>query len=53
MIWRSVAARSLYDVRDGMHVLACGDITVYEPRGQYQIVIRRLEPKGIETSKLL
>jgi len=52
VIWRSTAARILYDVRDGMQALAFGNITVYEPRGQYQMIIRRLEPKGIGALQL-
>ncbi len=37
------AARAL---RDGMHVEVFGEIGVYEPRGQYQIVVRRVQPRG-------
>ena len=33
-------------VRDGDRIRAEGDVTVYEVRGQYQILIRRLEPAG-------
>jgi exodeoxyribonuclease VII large subunit len=32
---------------DGMKVLARGSITLYEPRGQYQILVETLEPKGL------
>jgi len=33
-------------LRDGMKVELSGDISVYEPRGQYQIVVRRMQPRG-------
>jgi exodeoxyribonuclease VII large subunit len=33
-------------VRDGDQVRAEGDVTVYEVRGNYQLLIRRLEPAG-------
>ncbi len=31
---------------DGMAVRATGEITVYEPRGQYQLIVRKLESAG-------
>ena len=34
---------------DGMQVLAGGSITVYEQRGQYQLILKQLEPSGIGT----
>ena len=52
VIWRSTASRILYRIEDGLEVLAYGDVTVYEPRGQYQLVIRRLEPKGVGALQL-
>ena len=33
-------------LRDGMQVELAGQIGVYEPRGQYQIVVRRVQPRG-------
>ena len=33
-------------LRDGMQVELFGDISVYEARGQYQIVVRRLQSRG-------
>jgi len=32
---------------DGMVIRACGDLTVYEARGQYQLVVRTVEAGGI------
>ena len=40
----AVAGRSLLD--NGALVIARGELTVYEPRGQYQLVIRELEFQG-------
>src|SRR5918999_4067973 len=36
-----------FDPKDGMLVIARGRISVYEPRGEYQLVIDYMEPKGI------
>lgn len=46
VIFKSVANWIKFDLKDGMEVLAFGSITVYEPRGQYQIIIENIEPKG-------
>lgn len=35
-----------FSIKDGLQVVAFGGITVYAPNGQYQLNIRRLEPKG-------
>ncbi|MEE9572673.1 MAG: exodeoxyribonuclease VII large subunit, partial [Candidatus Neomarinimicrobiota bacterium] len=34
---------------DGMQVLANGRLSVYEQRGQYQLILTKLEPSGIGT----
>ena len=34
---------------DGMQVLANGRLSVYERRGQYQLILKQLEPSGIGT----
>jgi exodeoxyribonuclease VII large subunit len=36
-----------FDPKDGMLVLARGRISVYEPRGEYQMVLDYIEPKGV------
>lgn len=33
-------------LRDGMKVEVSGEISVYEARGQYQIIVRRVQPRG-------
>jgi exodeoxyribonuclease VII large subunit len=37
---------------DGLHVVARGRISVYEPRGEYQIACEHLEPKGLGALQL-
>lgn len=38
-----------FPVENGMKVLAQGTITVYEVRGVYQLIVRRMEPAGLGT----
>jgi len=52
VIWRSTAQRLRFELEDGLAVIAHGDITVYPRRGVYQIVVRRLMPKGMGALQL-
>jgi exodeoxyribonuclease VII large subunit len=36
-----------FEPKDGMSVIARGRISLYEPRGEYQLVIDYMEPKGV------
>lgn len=36
-----------FEMADGQQVLAKGRITVYEPRGEYQVIVEYMEPKGL------
>ncbi|MBI4483807.1 MAG: exodeoxyribonuclease VII large subunit, partial [Acidobacteria bacterium] len=38
--------------QDGMSVLARGRVSVYEPRGEYQMVVESLEPLGVGSLQL-
>jgi len=47
------AARALrFKLEDGLHVLARGRISVYEPKGEYQIVCSDVEPRGLGARQL-
>lgn len=52
VIFKTVVNNIKFEVRDGMEVLAFGSVTVYEARGQYQLIIERIEPKGIGALQL-
>ncbi|MBH0191855.1 MAG: exodeoxyribonuclease VII large subunit [Nitrospira sp.] len=46
VIFRPTALRLRFGLEDGLHVIGRGRVTVYEPRGEYQIILEYLEPKG-------
>ncbi|MDR4497319.1 MAG: exodeoxyribonuclease VII large subunit [Candidatus Scalindua sp.] len=52
VIFKNSARKIKFELKDGMEVIAFGSITVYEPRGQYQLIIDDLEPKGIGALQL-
>jgi exodeoxyribonuclease VII large subunit len=47
VMWRSRNTRLAFDPRDGMEVEAFGAISVYEARGQYQLVVEEMRPAGL------
>lgn len=52
VMWRTAAARLSFKLEDGQAVLCAGGIEVYPPRGTYQMVINRIQPKGIGSLQL-
>jgi len=47
LMFRSALRYLKFKPADGLHVVARGKISVYEPKGEYQIVCEHLEPKGL------
>lgn len=41
-----------FKIEDGLKVICFGKIDVYPPRGQYQLIVERIEPKGIGAQQL-
>lgn len=52
VFFRSDAGRLKFRIEDGITVIASGGINVYRKRGQYQLVVSRLEPKGLGALQL-
>ena len=46
VMFRQEAARIGFTLRDGQAVLARGSVTVYEARGQYQLQVTEIQPRG-------
>jgi exodeoxyribonuclease VII large subunit len=47
VMWRGNALRLRFQPADGLEVLARGHISVYAARGEYQLVVDDLHPKGV------
>jgi exodeoxyribonuclease VII large subunit len=45
-MWRGSAARLDFEPENGLHVLAYGKVDIYVPRGQYQLIVEKMEPRG-------
>lgn len=52
VLFRSSARLVRFALQEGMQVIVRGRLTVYEPRGEYQIVLEAVEPKGLGTLQL-
>jgi len=46
VMFREAAAPLDFTPADGLSVIAAGAVTVYEPRGQYQLIVEHLEQAG-------
>jgi exodeoxyribonuclease VII large subunit len=38
---------SRFDLEEGMSVICCARVSVYHPRGEYQLIVEAIEPKGV------
>src|SRR5947209_14939828 len=43
VIWRGIALRLRFDLRDGQEVIVRGRLSVYAPRGEYQLLVEELQ----------
>ncbi len=46
-LFRGSARRLAFEPEDGLEVLVYGEVTVYGERGELQIIVRELEPRGV------
>jgi exodeoxyribonuclease VII large subunit len=52
VMFRSAVRYLRFKVEDGLHVVARGQLGVYDPKGEYQIVCEHLEPQGLGARQL-
>ena len=52
VLFRGRGRRVRFALEDGMQVLAFGGLDVYAARGQYQLVVELMEPKGLGALQL-
>jgi len=52
VLFRGDATANREFLQDGQKLLLQGSLTVYEPRGQYQLIVRALEPQGVGALQL-
>ena len=45
-LFRSAARRLAFEPENGLEVIVYADVTVYEARGDLQLIVRELEPRG-------
>jgi exodeoxyribonuclease VII large subunit len=52
VLFRLQARTLRFIPEDGLHVICCGRISVYEKRGEYQLILETMEPKGVGALQL-
>jgi exodeoxyribonuclease VII large subunit len=50
--FRSDNEKLRFQIKDGMHAICFGRVGVYEKRGQYQLYVSEVEPKGVGALQL-
>jgi exodeoxyribonuclease VII large subunit len=52
VMFRTAVRFLRFKPRDGMRVLLRAGVSVYEPRGEYQLIVDEMEPKGVGALQL-
>jgi exodeoxyribonuclease VII large subunit len=52
VLFRTRTRRVRFEPKDGLHVMAFGAVEVYAQRGEYQLVVELLEPRGLGALQL-
>ena len=52
VLFRSSQRFLKFTLQHGMHVICRGRVSVYDPRGEYQLILEYIEPKGIGALQL-
>jgi exodeoxyribonuclease VII large subunit len=52
VLFRTRARRVRFEPKDGLHVMGFGAVEVYAQRGEYQLVVELLEPRGLGALQL-
>lgn len=47
VMFRTAAARQTVKLKDGLQVVAYGDVSVYEPQGKYQLIVKMIVDDGV------
>jgi exodeoxyribonuclease VII large subunit len=52
VLFKSEAQSLRFSPEDGLHVICRGRVSLYEKRGEYQLILEEMEPKGIGALQL-
>ncbi|MDR1485761.1 MAG: exodeoxyribonuclease VII large subunit [Planctomycetaceae bacterium] len=47
IMWQSVYSRLRFQIEEGMELVCRGRVEIYPPQGRYQLILTKVEPKGI------
>ncbi len=52
VMWKGAASKLTFRLEDGQALLCYGALDVYSPRGSYQFIVQKAQPKGIGALQL-
>lgn len=47
LMFRNAFSKLQFNLEEGMKVLVVGRVSLYEPSGEYRLIVERLEPDGV------
>jgi exodeoxyribonuclease VII large subunit len=47
IIWQSSYSRLRFKIEEGMELVCRGRVEVYPPHGRYQLILKKVEPRGV------
>ncbi|MDR2346293.1 MAG: exodeoxyribonuclease VII large subunit [Planctomycetaceae bacterium] len=47
IIWKSAYSKLRFEIEEGMELVCRGRVEVYPPSGKYQLILNKVEPKGM------
>ncbi|MBK7858370.1 MAG: exodeoxyribonuclease VII large subunit [Archangiaceae bacterium] len=51
-VWATTAAKLKFGLKDGLEVIAEGNLDLYPPSGRYALIVQKLEPAGLGAQAL-
>ena len=45
-LFRQSASRVPFELKDGLEVVVYADVSIYDKRGELQLIVRKIEPQG-------
>lgn len=52
VVFKHQQAKLIFDLENGLHIFGMARVTLYEPRGSYQLIFEYIEPEGVGSSRL-
>lgn len=52
VVFKHQQTKLIFDLENGLHIFGMARVTLYEPRGSYQLIFEYIEPDGVGSNRL-